>query len=664
MFGGSGSATPTEVPSDTEAEQSQTSSIPPSPPRPADVHPSPPSAQHATETDHAYAPNADDELVTDSDTDASISDEESARPNRFTGPQSIWQGYTAADRQVAASLEQLQNVDLSAHLYNAHALERRVWRPDTSRLKSWQSKEHWLKRGSELQYTDVSGEVQSELLPPKDWTAWPLPPLELTVAAEQPGHARTVGDRDEWAIGDASTRDAGQELRDELLATFMRLAKERWNARQVDTKTTSRKPQRKRSRSGSRSRSAWSARSKRSASRTDADTQDGNESQTDAVEGQDDEEVKFGHIIGKKRGRVPQHDTYLRPTFLADDTVALRILEPTINSVLNDVDSLALAVVKNRRNHFRRGAHSNTSSQNDLASGAESDGLASRPLSRAQTRKAPSKRRSTRPRSRTASARLGHDHDHDLTRKLVKKVSTVQARPSYSDSESNSTVTSAQEIDSEADATDGNSSSRKRSRSETSDNEDNISASRDYSSRTGLMDWSELLGLAAAIGWDERVIARTAQRCATLFGEGMSFMPLDESFATKPSTVAVHYPLSSLPDHSRIEQRLPLKRPYFQKGTLRCPHVDCFGHMKDFEAPYRVKEHIMRVHNYDPRTNESDNEERVVGGVHIDGFLLPVAVQQGWLGRGRSKAGLAKKKQKIKLADGEDIPTGSPISTE
>jgi N-terminal acetyltransferase B complex catalytic subunit len=47
----------------------------------------------------------------------------------------------------------------------------------------------------------------------------------------------------------------------------------------------------------------------------------------------------------------------------------------------------------------------------------------------------------------------------------------------------------------------------------------------------------------------------------------------------------------------------------------------------------------MRNHGYDPRTNDSDNEERTHGGVHIDGFMQPITAKQGWLGHGRSKAG-------------------------
>ena len=56
----------------------------------------------------------------------------------------------------------------------------------------------------------------------------------------------------------------------------------------------------------------------------------------------------------------------------------------------------------------------------------------------------------------------------------------------------------------------------------------------DRGSRLGTRDWSEVLGMASLIGWDQAVVDRAARRCASLFGEGMIMrtMPHD---ATEPS---------------------------------------------------------------------------------------------------------------------------------
>jgi hypothetical protein len=70
---------------------------------------------------------------------------------------------------------------------------------------------------------------------------------------------------------------------------------------------------------------------------------------------------------------------------------------------------------------------------------------------------------------------------------------------------------------------------------------------------------------------------------------------------------------------------------------MYCPHRDCYGRRREFAMPYRVIEHCMRIHGYDPRTNDSDNEETTVGGVHVNNFLLPVTAKPGWTGYGRAR---------------------------
>lgn len=168
------------------------------------------------------------------------------------------------------------------------------------------------------------------------------------------------------------------------------------------------------------------------------------------------------------------------------------------------------------------------------------------------------------------------------------------------------------------------------------------------------MDWSELLGLAAIAGFDKRVIGDTAQRCASLFGEKMNFQTFGEGLASMPTVEPIQYMPSTIPapdqtraasgDASREAQssernRIPLaKRPYFDSGSLRCPHRDCPGSLKDFSGSSRLTQHVRRKHGYDPRTNDSDNEERTVGGVHIDGYLQPIWAKPGWLGHGRAKS--------------------------
>jgi hypothetical protein len=635
LFGGD-SAPPSESSYESESEQSQPA-ITQNPPAPV-REPTPQPAQSAQ--DFSSDPDADFDSESASESDV----EEPSRPNRFQGQRSTWRNYTAEDRQLAASLEQIQNSDLAAHLYNAHALKRRVRRPtqDLAELKGWQSNEVWLKKGDELRYTDVSGEIQTRLVPTKEWTAWPLPLAELPRPDQEPDRGASAGGRYDWTIGGAGGQDAGDEIREELLAVFLRQAKERWNSRETDHTLAHAPAHTARSRSRSRSKSVKSSRSRLSASRHGIDLDDDDDLRDDRAETQGEDEDKFEHTNGRRRGRVAQSVTLVNPVFLADDAKAQRILEPMINSIMGKVDDLALAIRRTRFNHFGRKDYSDRSSHSEWTSGVES-GARTPKRSRNQSKSRPGSRQSSRPVSRATSVRSGP---------RTAKASLINGGTS-SDSES----------DSESDVTMADikveSFTKKRRRPSSTADERSPSATRDETSRAGLMDWSEVLGLAAVKGWDERVVARAAQRCATLFGESMSFVPLEEEHATKPVPERVQYTPSTIPPPeimASVGFAAP-KRPFFQTGTWRCPHADCYGYNKDFESPHRVVEHCRRVHGYDPRTNDSDNEDRAFGGVHIDGFLRPVVAQRGWVERGKSKAGSEKKRQKTVPADnvGADV---------
>lgn len=559
-------------------------------------------------------------------------DDEPVRPNRFLGQPQAWQSLTEADRQVADSLAQIQDTDLAAHLYNAHALKRRLRRPEeaTAQLENWQSRDNWLKAGKDLEYKDAAGFVQTAMVPSKEWTAWPLPPASLLDSDDELGDSMAGGQTVEWPSAGTGTgigtQDVGDELRDELQAVFLRLAKERWNSREAASSESDAGDYTTASRSESRSQSPSRAQS-RSTSMAPFPPEDEDEAHDDS----DDDERH--HATGKKRGRKPRNERLTEPTLLADDARTQRLLQPTIQAMMGKLDELALAIRRTRANHFGRGGSAD-SSMSDFTSGAESSAPESRSTSRARSKGGTSRGSSTRPPSRARSARAAH------TAQPGTKTAKDGRRPPDSDATSSGA--------SDWEASNNITRERKRRRSSSSIGGSDASETQELQLREGLMDWSEVLGLAAVQGWDREAIARTAQRCAALFGESMSFMHFHETLALKPASEPVFYTPSAIPPPavSLIPQPPTPKRPFFQIGTLRCPHVDCYGHEKDFALPYRVVEHCMRVHGYDPRTNDSDNEERTFGGVHIDGFLQPVTAKPGWLGNGRAKAGRANKMQK------------------
>ncbi|KAH6620331.1 hypothetical protein C7974DRAFT_231204 [Boeremia exigua] len=625
LFGGDSSAPPTESEYESGSDNSA-SPIARSPP--STGLGSPPSAQQSQSLPgipEVGAEGAAEDLAgNDADSEES-DDEEPERPNKFKGPSRTWNGYTAADRQIVESLQQIEDNDLAAHLYNAHALKRRARRPttDLSTTHGWQNKDVWLKEVKDLQYEDAAGQLQTELVPAKDWTAWPLPPPSLHSLRNGFRWTTAAAEEDEWAIGGSGVHNPGEELKDEMLGLFLRLAKDNWTAKEWQD-------------DGQRS-SKNSARLVKNLQpqivHSDVEMKDDMAFESPNDEGEEAQKD------GVKRGRKSQVELDIKPAILADDDKAQKLLRPTIASILNQIDDVALALQRTRHNHFGHGGFDDWSSQSEFTTDAETTERESISRSQSRATHAPRSKPMTLQALRLSSSRASR------APKSPKKPLKPTADLEDSDSTSDYGAQFAKDDALDSAASRSPTVHRKRSRSESTADENDMSNTRDWT-RAGLMDWSEVLGVAAVKGWDQKVLARTAERCAALFGESMSFMPFHEDLATESKTELVQYTPAThpAPDTSIAGATRPTKRPYWQAGTLRCPHADCDGYHKDFRWSHRVIEHCLRVHGYDPRTNNSDNEEREYGGVHIDGFLQPIAAKQGWLGRGRSKAGGKKRK--------------------
>ncbi|KAF2738469.1 hypothetical protein EJ04DRAFT_428980 [Polyplosphaeria fusca] len=575
---------------------------------------SPPNAQTAGDAYDRRSPYLDSELedidlYDPDDADTDTASEGDVRPNRFRGKASTWRGHTENERLLANSLNDIESGDLAAQLYNAQALKKRTRIPaeQLAQLPNWRSKDKWLKKGEALRFTDSFGETQTELIPPKTWTAWPLPPSAVPEPAERFGRGEFEGEDDEWKIGSLKEQNASDELKEEILALMLRQARVQWEARESgdDTQDETEESTQRRGRSTSEvsGRTQSLGRGPEEAlSGVDTSMHDVPESKADGSnDPADDDETKFARILGKRKYSRPQQPKSAKPTVMSDDDRARRLLQPTVSSVLTHVDELASAIRRSRLNHLGRGASSDAS-----GSGMTSD--------------------AENPRT---DRRYRHDSD------------------------------SASDYGAEHESGPASSSSSSDSKSSNA-----TSSKRNKAPQTGLMDWSEILGIASMIGWDKEAVARAAQRCATLFGESMSTRAFAENTTSQAIAEVVHYAPSSIPGSAATSPTdPPSKRPYFEKGTLRCPHTDCWGHEKEFQIPYRVVEHIQRVHGYDPRINNSDNEERKHGGVHIDGFLQPIYAKQGWLGSGRSKSADSRGGRRSKRVKTES-QAGSPARSQ
>ena len=138
--------------------------------------------------------------------------DDSEREGRFHGPDASWKFYTKAERELAASLDQIENNDLSAHLYNTHCLKQRSY--NSLSVLPWQSKQRWIDR---------ENSAPGLFLPDAHWTAWPLKAAEVPRTGEAWGVAipddtlETYRYEESWL--------PGSQLRDCLQAEIQRQLK-------------------------------------------------------------------------------------------------------------------------------------------------------------------------------------------------------------------------------------------------------------------------------------------------------------------------------------------------------------------------------------------------------------------------------------------------------
>jgi len=412
-----------------------------------------------------------------------------SRPNKFSGPPSTWRNWTAAERSLAASLDQSTAKDLSIHLYNAFMLKKSC---------STQAQPHEF----ELPDADADGPDESVTwTPPKVWTAWPLPPENVPREEERKRWEEAATLLNSSSV--KATRSS--ELMGELLvAQILRKARGRFDDRQSEAQ--------------------------------DPEAQDSGASEV--------RPRKYQSKVSSVRD-TDEEAKNLKPVVMTDDDRASQILQPTVQHVMTKIDDILMGFHYARRSYLII---------DGAASGSES-----------QINERSTSRRKVRKRKRSASTR---DTDVEIASDDASAASAAEA------------------------ASTRNTMSRSRSQSKRPK-----SASRKTSSRTlrnrmsrmGCRDWSDVLGVASVTGWPPTVVERAAVRCASLFGEGITFRTLEEgslAFTEK----------SYLPDVLPSVAVCRSTKAVAGKGV----------------------------------TNIRKKEEEMVGGVHVDGFLQPIEGKKSW----------------------------------
>jgi hypothetical protein len=197
------------------------------------------------------------------------------------------------------------------------------------------------------------------------------------------------------------------------------------------------------------------------------------------------------------------------------------------------------------------------------------------------------------------------------------------------------------------------------------------------STRLGLRDWSEVLGAAALVGISPEVVERSTQRCANLFGEGMTLRSLaNNTILGDFEEDTVHYlpwqvPVldnssdSGLTDTGSDERRAQVqkrsaRRSYHRQRTskkdssdtdsedikmasearttsesYRCTYDWCIRSEHAFDRKDRLLRHMKSVHKVkkdEMKEALEENDEEMDGGVHVDGFMKEIRRRKGWRG--------------------------------
>ena len=138
-----------------------------------------------------------------------------SRPNKYRGPASTWRNWTAPERELVASLEQLTAKDLSVHLYNIFKLKK------TGSVK---------QRSQVPKQDDDDADMYDadSWVPPKVWTAWPLAPEAVPREQEERKWVQAIVLPPPYII---RPRLPGDILRELLEAEILRKARLKFDQR-------------------------------------------------------------------------------------------------------------------------------------------------------------------------------------------------------------------------------------------------------------------------------------------------------------------------------------------------------------------------------------------------------------------------------------------------
>lgn len=318
----------------------------------------------------------------------------------------------------------------------------------------------------------------------------------------------------------------------------------------------------------------------------------------------------------------------LEPVVMADDDLARNLTEPVIHHVLAKLDQLLMAL------HHARYAYAAT----EGSAGRLHDETPNREIQ--QKRKPKQKSEKNEPEFSKSNSRISNN----------LPASKVDDNLSSSEQFSFSAASNVER---------SNAKSQRGTRP--------IRHKRKY----GLRDWSDVIGVALMTKWDPKTVQRTATRCASLFNEGMKFRTLEENgtvgaeISILPNTRIeqtesnhLSGDISSKPQDQTQNQNQNQDSAHIPKprrsgrdrqgSRYYCPVADCNRSSEGFSTASLLRRHLKGVHKqlksqsaatlYEINENDDEDDDEMVGGVHVDGFLQPVPMPESWVYKSRSRA--------------------------
>lgn len=602
------------------------------------------------------------------------------RPNRWKGPPQTWRGITEEERLTYNAFVRLRNEDLSLHLYNAWALKQRAAAagegpsqeevrptfsvPETRRLRL---ADFWIQ--------DVDAETgrpvrDSSWVPPRNWTAWPLPthllpPDDFMKMTEDEDEVFTFRRPD-----DQSPRSRLEEI---VSATTLRSAKERLRRRGIAE--------------SSHQGDGSIVKSEPSESENESQPSESGDHDEDDENMAIDQESE-GRPKRKKKAPVRT----FKPVVATDDDVSYDLIRPSTRRILGKLDD-TLTILHNAQmpsaQDFEDSEESSSESEDghdeherpqEMPRSRQSSRPSSSPQRPSSRSRMPTgdeadesvKKKSNRGRPRKYMQREGESERDFLIRRAKALKGAVRIPPT--DEENDDEAATA------ADESQNSPSKRipegKRRRGTVT--EDREHGKHKKLKRSNPLNWKDVLGAAALAGFPPHVVARATQRCADLFGQGMEIHKIDETAAmsgasgvvtttyrpggempsssseaeedvgdldlrqarsmSRHSSAAPSRMVSPTSDEEGDEEGASPKKPQKRaksrgKGQHFCPYEDCDRALDGFDRPFNLKRHMKLVHGQDSLEVAERKEaatDDMIGGVHRDGFLEPIRVQKGW----------------------------------